>query len=127
VKDLESKILENFLFLEFKKIRMKLSADNTALELKSEGRGIIAWTTRGQLGIESKIIATTGIQHRVFAGKEAMLKCFLEVVKSENKTIEYVQGRLRSASEIYKRGGHVTMESRDQLFRMHFDNRRVLE
>jgi hypothetical protein len=56
-----------------------------------------------------------------------MLKCFLETVKSENKTVEYVQGRLRSASEIYKKGGHVTMERRDQLFRMHYDNRRVLD
>jgi len=127
VQDLESKISENFLFSEFKNIRMMLSDNNTALELKSGGKGIIAWTTRGQLGLESKIIATTGIQHRVFDGKDQMLKGFISIFKSENKTIEYVQGRLRSASDIYKKGGHVTMVRRDQLFRMHFDNRRILE
>jgi len=47
-------------------------------------------------------------------------------MKTDNKTIEYIQTTLRSASDIYKRGGHVTMQYRDQLFRMHFDLRRVL-
>jgi hypothetical protein len=42
VKDLEGKVSEKFLFSEFKGIRMKLSRDNTALELKSGGRGILA-------------------------------------------------------------------------------------
>jgi hypothetical protein len=127
ITDLEQKLTENFLLSEFKKIRKELAEDNTALEIKNVGRGIMAWTTRGQLGLESKIIATTGIQHKAFEGKDAMLKTFLKAVKSESKTIEYVQGRLRSASEIYKKGGHVTMVRRDQLFRLHFDNRRVLE
>jgi hypothetical protein len=49
------------------------------------------------------------------------------VLKSDNKTLEYVQGSLRSARDIYKKGGHVTMKYRDQLFRLHFDNRRVLD
>jgi len=48
-------------------------------------------------------------------------------MKTENKTLEFVQSSLRSASDIYKKGGHVTMNYRDQLFRMHFDNRRLLE
>jgi hypothetical protein len=47
-------------------------------------------------------------------------------MKSEHKTIEYIQSRLRSATDIYKKGGHVTMQNRDQLFRMFFDNRRML-
>jgi hypothetical protein len=38
-----------------------------------------------------------------------------------------VQTSLRTATEIYKKGGNVTMIYRDQLFRMHFDNRRVLK
>jgi hypothetical protein len=49
-----------------------------------------------------------------------MLSVFLATVKSEHKTIEYVQSRLRSANEIYKRGGQLTMVKKDQLFRMHF-------
>jgi transposase len=48
-------------------------------------------------------------------------------MKTENKTLEFVQSSLRSASDIYKKGGHVTMNYRDQLFRMHFDNRRQIE
>ena len=42
-----------------------------------------------------------------------MLKIFTETFKSEKTktktTIEYIQSRLRSAKEINKRGGHVTM------------------
>lgn len=125
--NLEQQISDNFLFLEFKKIRQMLSGDNTGLETKSFGKGIVAWSTRGQLGIDSKIIATTGIQHKAFQGKDDMLKWFIDTMKSESRTLEFVQGRLRSASDIYKRGGHVTMIKRDQLFRMHYDNRRVLE
>lgn len=58
--------------------------------------------------------------------KEELIDAFLQSMRSEHKTIEYVQSRLRSAKEIYSKGGHVTMQYRDQYFRMHFDNRRVL-
>lgn len=39
-----------------------------------------------------------------------------------------MQSRLRSATDIKKKGGHVTMQYRDQRqrFRMHYENRRVL-
>ena len=56
-----------------------------------------------------------------------MWKTFTEIFASEGKSIEYIQTRLRSASDIYKKGGHVTMVYKDQQFRMHFDNKRVLE
>lgn len=127
ISDLEEKISKNFLFAEYKKIRQSLAGDDTGLELKSKGVGIIVWTTRGQLGIESKIIATTGIQHRLFQGKSDMLKTFIATMKTGRRTLEFVQSRLRSATDIYKQGGHVTMVRRDQLFRMHYDNRRVLD
>ena len=127
VKDLESKISDKYLFTEFKKIRMGLSENGEGLEVKSSGRGIIAWTTRGQLGIESNIIATTGFQHRAYTNKNELLIGFLELMKTEGKTVEFVQSRLRSASDIYNKGGHLTMVHRDQQFRMHYDNRRVLQ
>lgn len=125
--ELENKISSNYLFLQFKKIRIILAGENKGLEIKSEGKGIIAWSTRGQIGIESKIIATTGLQHKVYHSKNTMIRSLTEVVKSEDKTIEFVQTRLRSATDIYKKGGNVTMLHRDQLFRMHYDNRRLLE
>jgi hypothetical protein len=127
IDELECKLSTNFLLQEYKKIRMELSGVSTGLELKSRGRGIIAWSTRGQLGIESRIIATTGFQHRVYPYRAELLKGLLSNMKTENKTIEFVQSSLRSASDIYKKGGHVTMQYRDQLFRMHYDNRRQLE
>ena len=124
--NLESNISNNYLFSEFKKMRKNLSSDDTGLEIKHQGKGIIAWATRGQLGIESKIIATTGFQHKIY-GKDDMLEVFTETFKSESKTLEFILSRLRSATEIFKRGGHVTMQYRDQQFRMHFDNKRVLQ
>lgn len=41
--------------------------------------------------------------------------------------MEYIQGSLRSAIKVYKEGGQVTMVNRDQIYRMHYDNRRVIE
>jgi hypothetical protein len=55
---LEERISEEYFLKEFKSIRYRLCEDNTGLELKIQGRGILPWTTRGQLGIDSKIIAT---------------------------------------------------------------------
>jgi len=77
------------------------------------------------LGIESKIIATTGFQH--FYTKDEMIKVFTDTIKTDSKTIEFILSRLRSATDIFKKGGHVTMEYKDQQFRMHFDNKRVIE
>ena len=125
VSDLDSKISNNYLFSEYKKIRKILSEDTYGLELKHQGKGIIAWSTRGQLGLESKIIATTGFQH--FYPREEMIQVFSETMKTESKTIEFIMSRLRSASEVFKKGGQVTMEYKDQQFRMHFDNKRVIE
>jgi hypothetical protein len=124
--ELESKISNQYLFGEFKKIRLNLSGDDIGLEVKNSGTGIIAWTTRGQLGINSKIIATTGFQNKNYYNTN-LVPIFIDNLKSESKTIGYVQSRLRSASDIYKKGGHVTMVKKDQLFRMHYDNRRVLD
>ena len=126
VKDLEVLISKSFLFCEFKQIRKSLSGNNTGLEIKSSGKGVIAWSTRGQLGLESDIIATTGFQHQVYKSKKHMLDGMLDLIKSEHKTMEFTQSRLRSAADVYNKGGHVTMQYRDQIFRMHYDNRRVL-
>ena len=69
----------------------------------------------------------TGFQRGVYKNKDDMLKIFSQTMKSDEKTIEFVQTRLRSAKEIYTGGGHVTTQYRDQLFRMQFDNKRLIE
>jgi hypothetical protein len=42
VEDLEEKLTDKYLLGEFKKIRANLSGDNTGLELKTSGKGIMA-------------------------------------------------------------------------------------
>ena len=59
-----------------------LSGDETGLEEKSSGKRIIAWTTRGQLGFESKIIATTAFHSNVCPLKEDLLALFVKIFKS---------------------------------------------
>jgi hypothetical protein len=125
VEDLESKI-DGYLLHQFQSARVELSGDGQGLELKNAGCGVMAWSTRGQMGYGSKILATTGFQHTKYFDKRELFGVLESVMKSDAKVIEYQQSSLRSASEIYKKGGHVTMKYRDQLFRMHFDNRRVL-
>jgi hypothetical protein len=123
--DLESLIHDGYLLSCFKGIRSTLSGDDAGLELKNSGVGMLSWCTRGQLGIESKIIATTGFQRSVY-NKGDMLQIFTDVVSSDTKTIEYIQSRLRSATDVFKQGGHVVKVYRDQQFRLQFDNKRVL-
>lgn len=52
-----------------------------------------------------------------------MLEILIETFQSESKTIEYIQSRLRSATDIFQKGGHVTMVYKDQQFRMHYDKK----
>ena len=48
----------------YKKARVELSGDDTGLELKSSGSGILSWCTRGQLSARAGIVATTGFQRK---------------------------------------------------------------
>lgn len=72
----------SFLFSEFKQIREVLSMENQGLEKKAGVWVFIAWTTRGQLGLESKIIATTGFQRGVFPQKNELINAFVKTMKS---------------------------------------------
>jgi hypothetical protein len=94
--------------------------------MKNEGQGLIAWSTRGPLGIDSPILATTVFQHK-FYKKNELLNLFIETFHFESKTIEYIKTRLRSAKDIYLKGGHVTKVYRDQQIRMHFYNKRLIQ
>jgi len=40
---------------------------------------------------------------------------------------EFTQTRLRGANDVFKKGGHVTKTMRDQVFRMFYDNRRMIK
>jgi hypothetical protein len=47
-------------------------------------------------------------------------------LETKSKSLTFIQSSLTSAKAIYKHGGHVTMQLRDQTFRLHFDNRRSI-
>ena len=106
IKDLEGKMTGNnkyFLFNQFKTLREEISGNNSGLEIKHEGAGIITWSTRGQLGIHSKIIATTGFQNRAMKQDwDEMLELFINTMSSKGKKLEFMQAALRGPIDITK-------------------------
>lgn len=91
--------------------------------MAKKGVGLLSWSSRGQYGIEGWISAATGYRMPKKAGYfDEMSKVF-----HGDKTINYVVQRLTTANRIAKKGGHVIMHRNDQVFRLHFDNRRVIQ
>ena len=130
LEDLESKILSNSkcitnLISSYRGIREYLSGNNAAFELKSKGLGIISWTTRGQFSLDGKISASTGFQSKGIRMEE-LDTIYRNTMSGEDRVIEFIQSSLRSAKDIYVYGGHVTKKFADRVFRMEFDNKRIL-
>lgn len=136
IKDLEGKLLrlpkkDIVLLTKYRSLRETLTdfkdikPTKDALEIKSEGKGIISWTTRGQMGVESDIIATTGFQRGGY-DKNELIEIFKNTIKNPEKVIEYTRKSLRSAKDIFDKGGHVTSVLKDQNFRLIHDNRREM-
>lgn len=71
------------------------------------------------------MIATTGFQRGGYP-KDELVMLFKNTLKNDNKLIEFTRRSLRSAKDIFKKGGHVTSELRDQVFRLLYDNRRLI-
>ena len=130
IKDLEVKMTGNkkyFLFNQFKTLRDEISGNKSGLEIKHEGAGIITWSTRGQLGVHSKIIATTGFQNRAMKQDwDEMVELFINTMSSKGKKLEFMQAALRGPIDITKHGGHVTMVYSDRGFAFRYDLRRKL-
>ena len=56
-----------------------------------------------------------------------MTEEFTRILKNDkNKVIEYVQTGLRSASDIYKNGGHVIATYKDRKYSVEYDNKRCI-
>jgi hypothetical protein len=126
ISDLESKLLKDStslpLLTAYQKTRQELSGKSTSLELKHEGTGLMAWTTRGQISENMKLKAITGLQTR-----DQNLSEVSELIYSDGhigNTVTFISERLRSAKDLIKVGGHVTMVYRDQNYRVHYDNKR---
>lgn len=118
-------------FLElFRKARVQLTgkSNETALEVKTQGKSIISWRTRGQLSDNSDITAATGFQKKLLA-KNDMFNLFKDTMDNEenfNKEFTFPEIRLRSPIDIFKQGGHVTRVFMDKTFSLLYDNKRLI-
>lgn len=67
----------------------------------------------------------SGLQ-RLSLGKDAeSIELFLKTgLKNPSKKIHFISSRLRSAGDIFKKGGHVTMIYSDQSYSLLYDNKR---
>lgn len=133
VENLENKILDlqvkenkvRSLLREYRNSRKYLSDNIEGLEVKKFGKDILSWTTRGQLSESSGIMAATGFQ-KGSASLSEIQSLFFDKLKSNDKTLLFLRSSLRSALDIYKEGGHVTRTYSDQVFRLMYDNKRII-
>lgn len=74
---------------------------------------------------EGGMSAAAGFQAR-FLNKNFLIDEFYRIMKQPigNKEIEYIQSGLRSATDIYKRGGQVVATYKDRKYSLNYDNKR---
>jgi len=137
IENLENTIIESFevkntILEKYRNIRINLSGDASALEVKTSVKGIIQWTTRGQLSLESipneydkmiPISAATGYQ-KVRDHQENVN--VVEHAMSSNNKVLFLQKQLTGALDLYKTGSHVSMKSSQRTFRTIFDSKRFV-
>jgi len=106
-------------------LREELSNSREVLELKDSSKGILSWSTRGQLALnpKSRISAMTGFQPRNHSMEER-ISIVENAFNEESYNIYFGQKSLRKVTDIYKFGGHVTAKITEKVFRIVFDNRR---
>jgi len=135
IKNLEEKVLslfakinyQNSFLQDYRDIRFKLSKDPSALEIKTSVKGLVQWTTRGQISCDPEkpfIAAMTGFQKNQFKHEENV-EMVTNSMNSNNK-IFYLQKRLTGALENYKNKSQVSMLSHLSVFRTTFDSKRNL-
>lgn len=79
------------------------------------------------MSYRSKISSTTGLQRQSLNKTNEELELFFkDILNTREKKIHYLSQTLRSASTIYKKGGHVTMEYKDQSYSFKYDNKRKI-
>jgi hypothetical protein len=50
----------------------------------------------------------TGLQRNAFESLDHIAQIVKDLFNSDDKTLEFISRRLRTASDIFKKGGHVT-------------------
>lgn len=108
----------------YKLARVRLDFSDQLLEIKfTEKIGIISWSTRGQLGVDSLLKAMTGYQATVPHNE---LVPIIKEAMDTTKQINFVQFSLRSALDAFKSGGTVTPILSERVFNLKYDNRRLI-
>ncbi|KAG0632610.1 hypothetical protein HOY80DRAFT_1026807 [Tuber brumale] len=135
IEDLEQKIIDNFdiegsLLQGFRDIRRKLSNQENAvaLEVKTSTEGIIQWTTRGQLSLDTSktgtpITAATGYQKS--KNHEENISIVQQALVNGNRVL-FLQKSLTGALDCYKTNTNVSMKSQQRIFRTIFDCKRLV-
>lgn len=77
------------------------------------------------MGLGSEIRAATGFQSNGL-DLDVIRSEFLNVLGSEEKSLEFIQSRLRSGKDVYLKGGHVVMKYSDRKFSLTYDNKRLI-
>jgi len=113
-------------FIDFYfKAREGLGVEGEILEMKFiEPKGLISWTTRGQLGLSGGIRAMTGYQNNQ---KVSDLVEEVKRVFNDDKQVPFIQSSLRSAKDIILEGGHTCLKLEERIFNLKYDNRRLIK
>jgi len=134
IENLENKILESFdkkdsLLSKYRSIRSVLSGVPEALEVKTFVKGIVQWTTRGQLSLESLdeygtcITAATGFQKSKDHKENVNL---VEEAMINGNKILFLQKELTGALDTYLTKDHVSMKTSQRNFRTIYDSKRLV-
>lgn len=115
---------EDTLLKEYEKIRYNLCGDPSGLEIKKDDTEMISVSTRIQIGL-NVIKALTGFQAKFYKHQD-VYNLIKEGMRNNDKAITFTEKTLRSALDIYKKGGHLTQKFKDKLFRLQFDNKRLI-
>lgn len=119
----------------FRHARKMLSGDDSLLELKTSSKGVATWCVRGQLGLgktitnqETTMKAMTGFQSRSYKMSElqTLIKDTLTQKPGEQK-VPFISMSLSSGKDAYIYGDKVTPRFEERMFRLFFDNRRMIQ
>src|SRR6267154_5703050 len=120
--------MKNSFLLDYRKIRDELSGNSEALEIKTSVRGLIQWSTRGQLSLKSEsgvnISAMTGFQKYHFDYDE-LLENVSGKLRNGNLLL-FLQKQLSGAKFTHDNDCHVSMMSSQRKFRTIFDTKRLI-
>jgi hypothetical protein len=131
IENLEEKLIEydnkyhpDSLLNDYRNIRLKLSGEASALEIKTSVKGIIQWTTRGQLSLDETgipITAATGYQKAKDHRENVNL---VKTALVNGNKILFLQKELTGALDCYNSNKQVSMTSQQRSFRTIFDSKR---